>query len=91
MHVVEYLQHRLKIACKTGHFVSVEHFNVMTPPTEGFWSIFFYKTFRMSYLHLLEQLKILIIIFGTIWKNHIFIIAPPTIGAAVVNIFYGDN
>ena len=51
---------------------------MMTPPTEGFWSIFFYETFRMSYVHLLEQLRTLRIIFGTIWKNHIFIIATPT-------------
>ena len=50
---------------------------MMTPPTEGFWSIFFYETFRMSYVHLLEQLRTLRIIFGTIWKNHIYTGATP--------------
>ncbi len=37
-----------------------------------FWSIFFNETFRISYWHQVEQIKILRSGIGAISKNHIF-------------------
>ena len=40
--------------------------------------IFFYQTFRISYWHLLEQVRTLRNEIRPIWKNHIFCARPPT-------------
>ncbi len=45
-----------QIACKTGHFVSVQNISMFGAPNGQVLVNFFNKTFRISYWHLVEQL-----------------------------------
>jgi hypothetical protein len=50
--------------------------STLTPPTDPFHSIFLNKTFRISYWHIVEQFKHSEVVWGGIWKNHIFSTGP---------------
>jgi hypothetical protein len=59
MHVLWRMQKWLKIACKMGLLLAWI-FQCLTHPKVRLWSVFFNKTFRISYWHLAEQIKTLI-------------------------------
>ena len=63
-------------------------FQYLTIPTGRFWSIFFNKTFRISYYDLAEHVGQLRINFETIWQNHVFIGGPPTHWETVILRFH---
>jgi hypothetical protein len=65
MHVLWRMQKWLEIACKMG-FLLRGKFQCLTHPMGRFWSMLFKETFRISYWHLVEQIKTLRSVIGAI-------------------------